>query len=97
MRDPADTALGRGGEQRRRRRARVRRAVMPEDGEPGGAITGAGVVNVQYAPIIQGKVGLCHHVPSLVTSAILSAPHPRLAAAGFRGGAAGVKRNWASQ
>jgi hypothetical protein len=97
MRDPADAALGRGGEQRRRRRARIRRAVMPEDGEPGGAITGAGVVNVQYAPVIQRKVGLCHHVPSLMTSAILSAPHPRLAAAGFRGGAAGVKRNWASQ
>jgi hypothetical protein len=69
MRDPADAALGRGGEQRRGRRARVRRAVMPEDGEPGGAITGAGVVNVQYAPVIQRKVGLCHHMTSLMTSA----------------------------
>jgi hypothetical protein len=114
---------------------------MPEDGEPGGAITGAGVVNVQYAPVIQRKVGLCHHMTSLMTSAqavlaggtliscpapctdnrscrladregigeglkrhhpggdpaILSAPHLRLAAARSRGGAAGVKRNWASQ
>jgi len=97
MRDPADAVLGRGGEQRRRWRARVRRAVMPEDGEPGGAITGGGIVNVQHAPVIQDKVGLCHHVPSLMTGAILSAPHPKLAAAGSRGGAAGVKRNWASQ
>jgi hypothetical protein len=31
---------------------------------------------VQYAPVIQRKVGLCHHVPSLMTGAILSAPHP---------------------
>jgi hypothetical protein len=43
--------------------------VMPEHGESGGAITGASVVNVQYASIIQRKVGLCHHVPSLMTSA----------------------------
>jgi hypothetical protein len=42
---------------------------MPEDGEPGGAITGAGVVIVQYAPVIQRKVGLCHHMTSLMTSA----------------------------
>jgi hypothetical protein len=82
MRDPADAPLGRGGEQRLGRRAGVRRAVMPEDSQPGGAVTGAGVVNVQRAPVIQRKIGLGHHVPSLTASARAVRARKGLAVAG---------------
>jgi len=37
---------------------------MPEDSQPSGAVTVAGVVNVQRAPAIERKIGLGHHVPS---------------------------------
>src|SRR6478736_9554025 len=78
MRDPADAALGRGGEQRLGWCAGARCAVLPEDSQPGGAVTGAGVVNVQRAPIAQRKVRLGHHGPSLTTSAGAVEPGPRL-------------------
>jgi len=42
---------------------------MLEDSQPGGPMTGAGVVNVQRAFVIEGKVGLGYHVPSLTTGA----------------------------
>jgi hypothetical protein len=63
MRDPPDAALVRGGEQRFGRRAGAWCAVLPEDSQPG-PVTGAGVVNVQRAPVAQRKIGLGHHTPS---------------------------------
>ena len=66
MRDPADAAFGRGREQRLGRRAGARCAVLPEDSQPGGPVTGAGVINVQRAPVVEGKIDLGHHVPSLI-------------------------------
>jgi hypothetical protein len=80
MRDPADAALGRGGEQRLGRRACVRRAVVPEDSQPGGAVTAARIVNMQRAPITQGKIGFCHHVPSLTVKRPGGASQQSLAA-----------------
>lgn len=35
---------------------------MPKDSQPGGPITGAGVVDVQFAPVIETKIGLGYHV-----------------------------------
>ena len=69
MRDPADAAFRRGGEQRLGRRAGARCAVLPEDSQPGGPVTAAGVVNVPRAPIALGKIGLGYHPPSLMASA----------------------------
>jgi hypothetical protein len=67
MRHPADAPRGR--EQGLGRCAGVRRAVMSEDGEPGGAVTGAGVVNMQGAPVSQCEICFRHRVPSLMASA----------------------------
>ena len=41
-------------------------AVLPEDSQPGGPVTGACVITVQRAPVIEGKIDLGHHVPSLI-------------------------------
>jgi hypothetical protein len=41
--------------------------VVPEDSQPG-RVTGARVVNVQCASVIESKIGLGHHMPSLTTA-----------------------------
>jgi hypothetical protein len=38
--------------------------VVPEDGEPGAAVTGACVVNMQRTPVTQRKISLCHRHPA---------------------------------
>jgi hypothetical protein len=49
VRDPPQAELGGVREQRLGRRAEIRRAVMPEDGEAAIRITGGGVVDVEPA------------------------------------------------
>jgi hypothetical protein len=58
-------ALGGGWEQGLRRRARVRRAVVPEHRQAALGTIGQGVVPVQRAPVAQQQIGLCHHPPGI--------------------------------
>jgi hypothetical protein len=67
MRHPADAQPGGGREQRLGRRAEVRRAVVPENGQTGTGVAGVGVVDVQPPPIAQLQIGLGQHRPSIVS------------------------------
>ena len=68
MRHTADAPPDGGRHQRPGRRAGVRRAMVPEDREPGGGITRPGVINVQRALVTQHKISLRDHQPSLTTA-----------------------------
>jgi hypothetical protein len=60
MRHP-DAALAGRREQGLGRRAGVRRAMVPEDSQAGIGVIGAGIVDMQRAPVAQVKISLCHH------------------------------------
>ena len=48
------------------RLAKVRRAVVPEDGETRFSIIRLGVVNMQPATVAQREVGLVYHGPTIM-------------------------------
>ena len=56
------------------RRADVRRAMVPENGEPAVRVIRARVVHMQRATVAQLQSGLCHHPPSLKALAGTGAP-----------------------
>jgi hypothetical protein len=75
MRHPADATLGRARERRFGRLAKVRRAVVPEDGEAGVDITGARVVNMQPATVAHLEIGLVYHrATSMPASNAINSP-----------------------